>query len=282
MNDMNQTDLSPGFVHAGDTIKALDEHREAWARYARNGYSCIIDQNDKENAFVEDWQVGHYFSVGEDALRLVMAQLLSTRRAFPKRILDFPSGSGRATRHFRAMFPDAEIGACDLYPSHVEFCAAQFGAIPLHSRENLDELDVGEWDVIFCGSLLTHLPAQQFRQALRFIARSLSPQGLALVTLEGRHSVYIQDHKWKLIADDLFEVARKGYNRTGFGYVDYHHNFRSANFDRQSSYGVALVKPSYVLNMLEGELGITVLCVQERAWDDHQDLVVFGRPGVHC
>lgn len=72
MNDMNQTDLSPGFVHAGDTIKALDEHREAWARYARNGYNCIIDQNDKENAFVEDWQVGHYFSVGEDALRLVM------------------------------------------------------------------------------------------------------------------------------------------------------------------------------------------------------------------
>lgn len=278
---MTQSTFQPELRHASQTMLALEEHGAAWKRYSDSGVNCAIDPTDKENAFTEDWQIGHYFSVGEEALRLVMSQLLINRRAIPTRILDFPSGSGRATRHFRAMFPDAEIGACDLYPSHVEFCADQFGAIPLLSRENLDELDVGTWDVIFCGSLLTHLPEEQFRQALRFMVRSLSPQGIALVTLEGRHSVFIQDNKWKFIGDDLFEVARKGFQRNGFGYVDYRHDFRAANFNNQESYGVALVKPSYITAILQENSELTILGVQERAWDDHQDLVVFGRPGVN-
>lgn len=278
---MNQFTFQPDLHHASQILSALEAHKAAWTGYSERGINCVIDPSDKENSFIEDWQIGHYFSVGEDALRLVMSQLLINRRALPMRILDFPCGSGRATRHFRAMFPDAEIGACDLYQSHVEFCSEQFGAIPIPSRENLDELDVGTWDVIFCGSLLTHLPIDQFRQALRFMARSLSPQGIALVTIEGRHSVFIQDNKWKLIGDDLFEVARKGYNRTGFGYVDYRHDFRAANFQKQESYGVALVKPSYITAILQENSELTILGVQERAWDDHQDLVVFGRPGVN-
>ena len=186
------------------------------------------------------------------------------------------------TRHLRAMFPDAVIGACDLYQSHVEFCATQFGALPLASRENLDELDVGQWDLIFCGSLLTHLPLSLFGQALDFLARSLTPEGLAVITLEGRHSVHIQDHKWKLIGDELFEVARKGYDRDGFGYVDYRHDFRAAKFAGQGSYGVTLVKPARIMAMLQDRSDIRILGFAERAWDDHQDVVVFGKPGVNA
>lgn len=265
----------------GDLCKLLEAHRDAWERYGKVEINRTIDLTDKENAFTEEWQRDHYFAVGEDALRLVMNQILTCQRPLPARILDFPSGSGRVTRHLRAMFPEAVIGACDLYGSHIKFCEEQFAAMPIMSRENLDELDVGEWDLIFCGSLLTHLPLEQFQQAIRFMARSLSPRGLCLFTIEGRHSVYIQDNKWKLIGDELFEVARAGYTQGGFGYVDYQHDFRTTNFGNQQSYGVTLIKPSNVMSFLQALPELRILGFQERAWDDHQDLVVFGKPGVN-
>lgn len=254
---------------------------EAWRSYFSAELNTTIDETDKENRFTNPWQKDHYFAVGAEALQLVMTALLANQRPLPKRILDFPCGSGRVTRHLRAMFPDAEIGACDLYQSHVDFCAEQFDAVPLPSLENLDDLDVGQWDLIFCGSLLTHLPDEQFRQSIDFMARSLSPHGIAIATLEGRHSIHIQDHKWKLIDDERFAVARSSYDKNGFGFVDYAHSFRSENFGNQQSYGVTLAKPSHVMSVLEEKADIRILGFQERAWDDHQDLVVFGKPGVN-
>jgi SAM-dependent methyltransferase len=272
----------PGVLqHLNEVTTSLAEHTAAWERYARTELNATIDTTDKENRFTEAWQKNHYFAVGAEALRHSMAALLVNRRPLPSRILDFPCGSGRVTRHLRAMFPDAEIGACDLYSPHIDFCASQFDAVPILSRENLNELDVGLWDLIFCGSLLTHLPDEQFRQSIDFMARSLSPSGIAIVTLEGRHSVHIQDHKWKLIDDERFAVARAGFDREGFGFVDYAHAFRSENFGEQQSYGVTLAKPSHVMGILEARDDIAILGFQERAWDDHQDIVIFGKPGVN-
>jgi SAM-dependent methyltransferase len=220
-------------------------------------------------------------SVGYDAIRLILAALVTNDRPVPKRILDFPSGSGRVTRHLCAMFPDAHVGACDLYEGHIDFCAKQFGAEPLLSVEDLDDLDVGsDWDLVFCGSLLTHLPEPLFHKAMNFIVRSLSPTGIALVTLEGRHAEWRQDNTWKFMDDDLFEAARQGFHKDGFGYSDYNPDFK-ATFDKQESYGIALAQPSWTMKALEHREEIRILGYWERAWDQHQDVVVFGRPGVN-
>lgn len=280
MSDNEGLAYLPSRPHSEAITWSLTEHQIAWQRYSDIPVNTTLDLTDKENQFSDEWQRDHYFVVGEEALRQVMVTLLVNRRPMPARILDFPSGSGRVTRHLRAMFPDAEIGACDLYPSHVEFCVNHFGATPLHSRENLDELDVGKWDLIFCGSLLTHLPAAQFSQALDFMVRSLAPNGIAIVTLEGRRSVFIQDNMWKLIDDDLFKVAREGYELNGFGYVDYAHDFLTGNFGNQESYGVTLIKPACILAMLQEMDDVAILSFQEGAWDEHQDIVIFGKPGI--
>ncbi len=252
-----------------------------WDDYLKNGFDQALDLTDKENDFSEDWRREHYFSVGADAARLITSNLLAAEREPPRKVLDFPCGSGRVTRHLRALFPDAEIGACDLYRQHVDFCARQFNGTPLQSKENIADLDVGTWDLIFCGSLLTHLPQELFWSAVRFMARSLTPNGIAVVTLEGRHSIYIQRHKWKLIEDSLFDVAHEGYSRTGFGFVDYNHEFRSDKFGNQENYGVALTSPQWLMRGLTEIEDVRVLSFTERAWDDHQDMVVFGVPGVN-
>jgi SAM-dependent methyltransferase len=76
------------------------------------------------------------------------------------------------------------------------------------------------FDLIFCGSLLTHLPEEGVRAALDAIVRALSPSGIAVVTFQGRHSDFIQKHKWKYVDDSLFDVAVRQVHKTGFGFVD--------------------------------------------------------------
>lgn len=262
-------------------IQRLDEYRRLADKFLARSPATVRDTSDKENIGFADDETAHYMSVGYDAMRLILVALLTNDRPLPQRILDFPSGSGRVTRHLRAMFPDAHVAACDLYESHIAFCAKQFGAEPLLSVENLDELDIGsDWDLIFCGSLLTHLPEASFLKAIGFIERSLSPNGIALVTLQGRHAEWRQDNSWKYMNDELFEPARQSFHRTGFGFADYDPNFK-ATFDKQASYGICLLKPSWILAALENREGIRILGYAERGWDEHQDVVIFGRPGVN-
>ncbi|HQT78446.1 MAG: hypothetical protein B7Z80_15905 [Rhodospirillales bacterium 20-64-7] len=252
------------------------------AAYAGRGTVRHLDRDDKEYTASDEWAETHYFSVGEDAIRIVVQALTANLRPPPRSILDFPSGSGRVTRHLRAFFPAARIIACDLYPSHVEFCRTHLAVDGMVSKENLSELDFGAtFDLIFCGSLMTHLPAPLVGAGLELIARSLSDRGVAIVTLQGRHSEHIQKHKWKYLDDALFDVALEGMQGSGFGYVDYDHDFRRT-FDQQTNYGVSLIRPDWIMARLQAIPDIRILGFAERAWDDHHDVVVFGKPSVNA
>lgn len=266
--------------HADAFGQLMAEYSALWDHYRRVGPDRTLDSHDKENVLSEDWAVAHYFATGADALRIVVKSLLAAELPPPTRILDFPCGSGRVLRHLRAMFPEAVIGACDLYQGHVDFCVKQFAAVPVASKEDLSRLHVGEWDVIFCGSLLTHLPETLFWSTMDFIIRSLSPNGIAVVTLEGRRTLFLQETRWKLISDDRFAFIREGYERTGFGYSDYDQQFREQKFDAQESYGVALVRADWLMAGLMKREAITVHDFCEADWDEHQDVVVIRRRPV--
>lgn len=272
---LSQTQNDGGFA------QIVRAYADLWETYERTGHSEVINPLDVENRFDEPWKFPHYLATGRDALRIIVAALVSAGRMPPRRILDFPSGSGRVTRHLAAMFPHSEIGAGDLYGYHFNYCAEQFGATPIPSSDGLDDLDIGEWDLIFSGSLLTHLPIEQFRAALRFMIWSLAPGGIAVVTLEGRHALHIQDHKWKFIDDEAFDIARAQYHQSGFGFVGYGDEFMG-NFQRNSSYGITLVQPWWIMTEICHTQDVRVLGFQERAWDDHQDVLVFGKPGVNA
>ena len=265
-----------------DLFDLQEQYQALFADYRTRGINRRLNPNDKEFIGVEPWRIPHYFDVGADALRLVITALSANLRAVPQAILDFPSGSGRVTRHLRAFFPQAHLVACDLYEGHIAFCRTHLGVEAVMSKEDLDAVSFGRsFDLIFCGSLLTHLPEAQCRSALRLIARSLSDVGIALITLSGRHADFIQKNLWKLIDDDLFVIAQSTVPTTGFGYVDYDHNFRKT-FDKQARYGITLTRPSWTMKQLEADTSIRVLGYAERAWDDHQDVLIIGRPGINA
>ena len=191
-------------------IAAMQGYTAAHESYKARGVVRALNANDPEWLGDEPWRIRQYFEVGEDALRWILTALVGAARPTPRTILDFPSGSGRVTRHLQAFFPTAEIWASDIDQGHLNFCSTQFGV-----RTRLSPLDPAdlafevEFDLVFCGSLITHLPEHRTRAALTAISSALSPRGIAVVTLQGRHSLYIQRHKWKYVEDEFFGIAKE-------------------------------------------------------------------------
>jgi SAM-dependent methyltransferase len=259
------------------------EYQELHRGYIARGVKTTLNPND--NDFAPGTPLDDYLGVGVDALRVIVAALVGNFREPPRSILDFPSGSGRVTRHLQAFFPEARIVASDLYDRHLQFCVDELGIEGVLSRENLDEVDFGQcFDLIFCGSLLTHLPEDGFRSAFRLMSRSLSDTGIAILTLHGRHSEYIQEkkpHNWSYIEDELYVIVKSMISAKGFGYVDYEWLTRSPLFDRHAHYGVSFSRPHWTLKMMEDDYKIRILSYVERGWHDHQDVLVFGRPGIN-
>jgi len=159
----------------------------------------------------------------------------------------------------------------------VRFCCEKLGATALEASENFRSLDYRrdlglEFDLIWSGSLLTHLDQQRFRDALDFFARSLAADGIAILTLHGRYSPYLQRHHWKYCPDERFEIAEKGFEASGFGYVDY---------EGADRYGVSLSRPSFTAATVEGIPGVRIVGYHERRWDGHQDVLVLRKTDIH-
>ena len=117
-------------MESAETLEAYfalaTAYQNLFAAYRKRGINRNLNPNDKELVDRSDGHLWHYYSVGADAMRVIINALLANSRQPPKSILDFPSGSGRVTRHLRAFFPEARIVASDLYDYHWISVARRF------------------------------------------------------------------------------------------------------------------------------------------------------------
>jgi SAM-dependent methyltransferase len=214
----------------------------------------------------------HYLGVGRSALRCIELALLAARRPprEVKSILDLPSGHGRVLRVLRAAFPEASITACDLVREAVDHCAAAFGARPVYSTRDLRKLELpGRFDLIWCGSLFTHLDEPRWIELLDLLAGSLEPRGVLVFTVHGRATFERVRTGWDygLPVEELRRLA-DDFERRGFGYADY---------AGQPGFGISVSRRAFVLALLERHPELRVLGFTERGWDDHQDVVACGK-----
>jgi SAM-dependent methyltransferase len=211
-----------------------------------------------------------YYGFGLAALAYVRVALQVAGGLEPRNILDLPCGYGRVLRMLRAAFPDAALTACDIDRVGVDFCAETFGAIPEYSTEDPNELTLpGDYDLIWCGSLVTHLGADGWRKFLPWFERHLGDGGVLVFTTHGR-----------LIADEARARRRKfpvrdldalvaAYERDGFGYEPY--------VDFESDYGISLSSPAWVCRELERCSSLELIMYTERGWNGRQDAVTCVR-----
>jgi trans-aconitate methyltransferase len=244
---------------------------ECWNKYVNSKTSQIISQGETMN---NKW----YYEVGENAAHVVLAAIAASHLGSVNKVLDMPCGHGRVLRHLVKLFPAAEITACDLDVDGVEFCAKEFGAKPLVSLPDLTKVDFpNKYDLIWIGSLFTHVPRAQTISWFHHLSQYLSDTGIIVATFHGRRAIQVYDRD-PYIARPSWDAIIDQYRTSGYGYADY---LKSENHEYiEHGYGVSLSSAESILEIVQGIPGVRIFSYIEAGWADNQDVLVFGKPGL--
>lgn len=196
-----------------------------------------------------------YFAGGAEAaeaLKALIGQYRPTDTPFT--LLEFASGYGRVSRHWRNVLPSAEVLACDIHANAVEFLrglgltATPSSAVPEHLRLGR------RFDVIFALSFFTHMPRRTWGRWLRVLADHLTTSGLLVFTTHGLPSL------------EQMGVARL--DPDGFWFTDF-----SEQKDLDAAeYGATATSLNYVLRQMRaGNLDLRYF---REAGMGHQDVYV--------
>jgi SAM-dependent methyltransferase len=265
------------FLHqltATNLAKRFTRDSNSMANPAINGIDIIRTISPNDQMFEGD--EGQYFAIGRSALECISCSLHAASLPANNvgRILDLPCGHGRVLRHLKAAFPGAKITACDLLHDGVNYCATTFGAAPVYSDEDPSKvrLESDTFDLIWVGSLLTHLNAGRWTGFLELFRRSLRPGGVLVFTTHGRRAYdwWVQE-----VVDYGLPYWRKtavlfAFERTGFGYADYL---------TSGSYGLTLSRPDWVFRQIDRVPRMRLAYFSEAAWAEQHDVYACVRDG---
>jgi CBS domain-containing protein/SAM-dependent methyltransferase len=198
---------------------------------------------------------GPYVLAGTTALTLVRkAMALAGVQNAPEVILDLPCGHGRVTRVLRAAYPDSTLIACDLDRDGVDFCAEKFAAVPVYGNTDPARVRIEQpVDLIWVGSLFTHIDPARWNDFLDLFARVLRPGGILVLTTFDRPRLPILD---AMNLPDPKELLRERDAR-GVAFQSYVHD---------ENYGIAVAGADHVRQALGGQFEVL----------GHEPLSVFG------
>jgi len=213
----------------------------------------------------------HYLMVGLSAIRCIGAVLENTGIGAGeiRSILDFPVGYGRVLRFLRAKFLQARISGAEVDSSAVKFCMREFSIEPIRALQDFSQLSArGRFDLVWCGSLLTHITEDSATALLRFFRDHLTENGVCVVSAHGHTSaewLRQKKHTYGLTLPQQQELLQQ-YEQSGYGYVDY---------SNVLGYGISIASPERMRRIIS-QFG-TCVFVQAAVWDDHHDVYGFQR-----
>jgi SAM-dependent methyltransferase len=222
--------------------QTTEERLSAIIREEPSNISREIHTRDPMN-----YKPDFYFEAGLIVLRYIRLALLSANATSPRRILDLPSGYGRILRMLKAAFPEAALTACDIRADAVDFCVQTFGATGVLGKENPDEVELtGPFDLIWCGSLLTHVDKDEWTKFLKLFERILSPGGIVMFTTFGRlvaeKRVRARNRPLSFNETQIIKVL-SDYDESGFGFSD---SLSQTRYAFRAAYGDSIVTPAWV------------------------------------
>lgn len=238
---------------------------DRYESYLKAAIPDLISEHDDMYARGEPGAMEHYMHVGRSAVEVIVNAMVAAGKPNVGTVLDLPCGGGRVTRHLSALFPDAEVYASDLNPHKEDFVVRSLGAKSTPPNPDFAREPDRRFDLIFVGSLVTHFDAEKFKRSVNWFIRALAPDGLLVLTTHGRRHEYMQQNVRQYISAAEWDVAARGFETTGFGYVPY----------SGQDYGLSECSPSWLLQTVEREPTIRIVSFQEAIWDYHQDVLVI-------
>lgn len=219
----------------------------------------------------------HYFSVGRGALLNIFSALVC-RLSYGggespiANILDYGCGHGRVARYLRAAFPKSTVYVSDLNRDGVDWCIDNLGC-----KDMGPTIQPDQYDLIWLGSVFTHLPETTAIELLESLKRALRPNGVLIFSTQGRWSAtnleaYVRgdtDRNYLQygLSPEAAKVICSGFRHGGYGYHDY---------TRQTGYGIAVVDIDWYRTRLVDDRFL-FLMAQERGWDTHHDVIAAVR-----
>lgn len=226
----------------------------------------LTEVSPADAMYAVDLSSEHYIGVGLSALKIFEYAIIEgfTRRDKLRSILDLPCGHGRVARVIRSRFPDADLTVCDIDRDGVDFCVNRLGARGVYSIMDFDKLDLGKrFDLIWVGSLITHLNASNTVKVIRCMERFLSQDGLLIISSHGKHVA-------KCFADyNPSNPIVTQYNVIGYG---------SDADTYVKGYGGSIISRHWLEGFFAGE-PCGIIAYLEHEWDNNHDvLFVKKRP----
>ncbi|MFM9865667.1 MAG: class I SAM-dependent methyltransferase [Micropepsaceae bacterium] len=210
-----------------------------------------------------------YFFHGKSAMRVVFGTLalLGRDRSSVSSILDFACGHGRVTRYFRSSFPAASIVVSDVDGAGVTFCATTFEAEPhISASVEIEAINFHrQFDLIWVGSLLTHVDVEDWHRFMRLWRRSLNPGGILIFTYASSYVRYLaQGGEFANLDQSALTRAVSSFDDTGFGYLPYTPN---------GTFGQTFATEQWVSNFLGQYPALRSVLHFERGWGARQNVV---------
>src|SRR5688572_30227695 len=168
-------------------------------------------------------QAEHYLSVGLSAARVLGAALQAKPTPSVGSVLDFPCGYGRVLRFLKAMFPEASVTGAEIDADALRFCRRVFGIDAIRSGPDFRGIAMPRrFDVIWCGSLVTHFDERSTTALLSMFFEWLDESGVCVLTTHGRLSAeWIRSGS---VTYGLPTAAQRTvlaqYDGDGYGYAD--------------------------------------------------------------
>ena len=256
--------------------ESLDKLNELWAQYRSRPVDMTIHSDERMASVSPEI----YRRIGESAAKVIYTTFALAHKHGVCRGMDFGCGHGRVGRHLRAFLPDSELFFVDVVESGREFCAKQFNGKAVSSGADFSNLDLpGDMDLIWVGSVFTHMDYARMRMLFDSLVASLSRNGILIMTLRGRE-LHQRDVERPAIAKNRSKLLKE-YEQEGIGYQSYRDINPNATERYDENYtgdwGLSLISPAKAI-----ELGLggpaRLLLYSEAAWARQQDVAAWIRP----
>jgi SAM-dependent methyltransferase len=211
----------------------------------------------------------HYLSVGLSAVRCINTVLDRANRKQPvTSVLDFPCGYGRVLRFLKVRFPEAKIMGVEIEQEYLDFCESAFNVDTAISKKDISQLKIaGKYDVIWCGSLFTHIDQKSAEDLLKLFNSKLTKNGVCVFTTHGQLPINWlkkKERDYGLTPKSVKQLLAQ-LKKSGYGYADY---------PEMPGYGVSAVTHECMTKLAKKAGKWEEVVHLEHGWDNHQD--VYG------
>jgi SAM-dependent methyltransferase len=271
--DAFHENVPPRFLDLPDTVALAALPAEAVALAASKfgvapeiARSVATALHSHDAMFNFDREPRNYLESGLHALKAIQAALVLGQSPVPTSILDFGCGHGRVGRWLRAAYPSARITGAEVSQATVDFYGSLVSATAWHTSPDVRANETSNrFDLIWAGSVLTHLRGTDAEALIQRFRTWLSPGGTAIFSTHGRIAIQIFERKGpnRIEVNDL-RAAMAAFRAGRYGY---------ANYTNEKNYGHSFTPMDWITRTI-APVG-RIVCFAEGGWRGFQDVTAF-------